>query len=214
MRYQSLAVLMLLLAGCSDGNGDDLTVEEFRAAYKSAYCERVFRCCDADERSFGSTLSCESLVEQRLLELLRFTGASGNVYASFLPAAAKSCLEELRTAGCDYVELTEKGCAEKAVSAPQHTQGEECTYSVECDSYYCIQPAKLVRGSCGAAGGPPCSGDDRTCRERHYCDESGQCQPTKGNAERCGSGRECESGVCSPSTKTCIPRPSPFCDGK
>lgn len=209
MRRVSMLSLVLLVGSCSGSDG--VTADEFKAGYPKAYCDHVFRCCDADERSFGSSLICEQQVAEEVGELLAFSAAS-TAFAQFLPAAGKKCLDSLSQPSCDDVSLVDPGCASSTVQ-PQHKQGEECSYSSECQSYYCIQPQKLARGSCGPAGEPHCSGDNRSCREGHAC-VGNECVLKKGVAQGCGSARECESAICSATTKSCYPRPSPFCDGK
>jgi len=211
MSHHVVALVVLLGASSCSTSEPELTADSFKEQYPEAYCSHVFRCCDAGERSHGSAVVCQQEVTARVLDLLGFSAAP-TPFAKFSAFAAKSCLDRLRQASCDDLSLIEPGCAEDTVQ-PLHKEGEDCTYSAECESFYCIQPQKLVRGSCGAPEGPHCSGDDRSCRQGHLC-LGGECQLRKGNAAPCGGATECESGVCTPTTKTCIPRPTPFCDGK
>jgi len=204
-------IVTLLAAGCGSSE-PELTPDTFKAKYADAYCARIFRCCNADARSFGGTAACAAQANLDLTELLRFASSTDPVYAKFLPAAAKACLDRLQAQSCDDVSLVQAGCAGDAVQ-PLHNVGEECTTSVECQSFYCSQPGKLVRGVCAAAGGTLCSGDDRACDASHYCLGT-QCQAIKGDSELCSAGKECVSQLCSPSTKTCVPQPNPYCNGK
>lgn len=212
MRLSLLCIAIVsVLAGCSGSEEPPVTIEDFKGQYPKAYCEHLFRCCDGDERSYGSSLVCEQQVSERINELLGFTdGASA--FAKFLPNVAKSCLTALRQTTCNDATLTELGCAEGTVEA-LHKEGAECTYSSECTTSYCVQPQKLVRGACGPREDLHCSGDDRACREGNAC-VNRECVLRKGTAQACGAANECQSGICNPTTKSCLPRTNPFCDGK
>jgi hypothetical protein len=211
MRHGLVLIPILLAAGC--GGGDpELTADSFKTQYRDAYCDRVFRCCNSNARSYGGKATCTTQVEQELTELLRFASSTDPVYAKFLPAAAKTCLDRITASNCDDPSLVEKGCATEAVQA-LHNVGEECTTSVECQTFYCSQSAKLARGVCATATSTLCSGDDRACGASHYCLGT-QCLAIMANSEICSAAKECESYLCDPSTKTCVPKPTPYCNGK
>jgi len=210
MRH-GLLFWILLSAGCG-GSDPELTPDTFKTQYRDAYCARIFRCCSSSARSYGGTATCASQVEQELTELLRFASSTEAVYAQFSPKAAKACLDRITASNCDDPSLVEQGCATEAVQA-MHNVGEECTTSVECTTFYCSQSAKLARGVCAATTGTLCSGDDRACGASHYCLGT-QCLAIKANSEICGAAKECQSTLCDPSTKTCVPKPNPYCNGK
>lgn len=208
-----MRALALILAatflGCS--GSDELTADEFVAAYPAAYCGYLMRCCDPGERSYGSKPICEQAIAARVNELLAFRAAESQ-HASFLPGSAKACVDRLQSAGCGDDKKLADGCMFE-VTRPLHKAGEDCTYSSECESFYCIQPQKHVKGSCGSVGGSACSGDDRACSEGSYCKDGVTCAPKLELAKPCSSGAECQSGVCSSSTKVCVARIEPWCDG-
>jgi hypothetical protein len=211
-RTQSLvamAGLMLSLASIDCSN--EPSADDFVNEYPEAYCDYIFRCCDAVERSYGSKVTCQSAKTAEVDELLAFRDADG-VHAGFLSDAAKSCLDDLKSADCS-VATGARSCLDR-VTAGKQQPGGECSYSAECISYYCVQPEKHAKGTCGAAAGGSCSGDDRACQGAAFCDTSLQCLPKKAPGLMCTRGAECMSGVCSPQSKSCSGVTDPFCDGK
>jgi hypothetical protein len=209
MRTSSILMLAALAAGCS-GEGE-ISAAEFAASYPEAYCGYLMRCCDPGERSYGSKPICEQAVGAEVSELLAFRD-SANPYASFSSASAKACLDRLRGGKCVEEKELAGGCMFDAVR-PLHRAGEDCTVSSECDSSYCIQPQKNVKGSCGKPGGSLCSGDHRACSAGSYCKDGRACTPKIEDARPCSAGHECQSGICSGSTKICVARIEPWCDG-
>jgi len=209
LRRLALTLIPALCLGCS--GGDDMTPAEFVALYPDAYCGYLMRCCDPAERSYGSKPICEQAVGTIVSELLAFR-ESETPFASFLAAPAKACIEKLKSAACTDDKTLADGCMFDSVS-PLHKAGEECTYSSECDSYYCIQPQKNVKGICGSVGGSQCSGDHRACSEGSYCKDSRSCEPKLEIAKPCSSGFECQTGICSSAAKVCVAKLEPWCDG-
>jgi hypothetical protein len=208
MRWLALTLALATL-GCS--GGDEMTPDEFVAFYPEAYCGYLMRCCDPGERSYGSKPICEQAIGDMVKELLAFR-ESATPFAAFLPGSAKACVDRLKSAGCTDDKRLTVGCMFEAV-APHHKAGEECTQSSECESFYCIQPQKNVKGSCGSSGGSQCSGDSRACSEGSYCKDGRSCVPKIEHVKPCSSGFECQSGICSSSTKVCVAKIEPWCDG-
>ncbi len=202
-------LIALLLTSC--GGSDELTIDDFLAQYPDAYCGYVYRCCDSVERSFGSQVACREVTLETLKEQLAFRNAA-TPFATFLPKAGQACIDRLKTEACGTTPTLPTGCAGDAVQ-PQHSEGDECTYSWECTSSYCAQPQKLVRGSCGKKESSACSGDDRSCASGQYCDGN-NCKTQIDVSKPCTRGGECVSGICSPSARVCVSRTEPFCDGK
>ena len=210
MRPLALVPVLVTLSPACSGS-DEMTADEFVAAYPAAYCAYLMRCCDPGERSYGSKPICEQAIGALVNELLAFR-ASDTPYASFLPGSAKACVDKLQSSACTDDKTLAGGCMVE-VARPQHKAGEDCTYSAECESYYCVQPQKNVRGSCGSPGGSQCSGDHRACSEGSYCKDGVSCVPKIEHAKPCSSGFECQSGICSSSAKICVARIEPWCDG-
>jgi len=204
-----LALTLTLALGCS--GEEEISAEEFAASYPEAYCGYLMRCCDPGERSYGSKPICEQAIGEAVKELLAFR-ESATPFASFLAKSAKSCVDRLRNLSCTDDKTLADGCMFEAVS-PQHKAGEECTYSSECDSSYCIQPQKNVKGTCGGSGGSQCSGDHRACSDGSFCKDGRSCLPKIEHAKPCSAGFECQSGICSSSAKICVARIEPWCDG-
>ena len=204
------AALVAGLAACSDEV--KLTMDDFMSRYPAAYCSYLIACCDQAERSYGSEAACKTVVEDQVSDLLAFREAD-EAHATFEPQAATDCLEILESKSCTEDPTLADGCLDR-VTRPSQQAGDDCTYSAECSSYYCIQPQKNTLGYCGSEGAGQCSGDDRSCGEGSYCSSANQCTPKIADSATCGRGNECLSGICSPSAKICVPRQTPYCDGK
>jgi hypothetical protein len=205
--WLTLPLLALLWPGCSDDA--PLTAEQFLVEYPQAYCDYVWRCCSSDERSYNAKGVCTTAKTKQVEELLAFRAAE-NPGATFDHAAARSCLDVLN--GNDCAAATKAKDCLLDVARPQHDDGEDCTYAVECTSYHCVQPQKNTPGTCGAASGS-CSGDDRACGAGSYCDATRQCQPKKEVGNPCGAPVECLSGICALEITSCVTAPDPLCDG-
>lgn len=205
-----LGGLSALLWGCSEEV--KVSMEDFMAQYPGAYCSYLIACCDQAERSYGSENACKTVVEERLSDLLAFREAD-TPFATLEADPATDCLERLQAKNCTEDAELAMGCL-NTITRPGHKSGDECTYSAECSSYYCIQPQKNTEGYCGSEGAGQCSGDDRACAEGSYCSSANQCTAKIADSSTCGRGNECESGICSPNAKICVPRQKPYCDGK
>ena len=165
----------------------------------------------------GGEEACRTAVGETVGELLAFRGETG-AFASFIPSAAQSCLDRLdryaKSRECTKEPKLVGGCAAEAVSA-QHKDGEECHYSSECASGYCVQSQKRALGTCGPTGSSNCSGDDRSCGGASYCDaNSRMCVPKLELGKPCSRPEMCESGICSPTIRSCTAKLDPYCDGK
>lgn len=209
LRICTALLVALFTASC--GGASDLGEEEFVASYPPAYCAYLLRCCDLAERSHGSAPACELAVAEIASEIFSFR-ASSSPGATFDASAAKSCIDRLKTKKCGEDKTLPAGCLESAV-VPQRKAGEACTTSVECTSFYCVQPEKGAAGSCGSAGSSQCSGDDRGCSAGSYCSGLHQCVPRLDTARPCSRPGECQSGICSSSDKICVTRTEPWCAG-
>ena len=210
-----LVLALATLATCGGGSGE-ISVDDFLARYPQSYCAYVFRCCDSTERSWGGEEACRTAVGETVDELLAFRGST-DVFATFVPSAAQSCLDRLdrlaKSRDCAAEPKLVGGCAAEAVS-PQHKDGEECRYSSECSSSYCVQSQKHALGTCGPTGSSNCSGDDRSCGGASYCDPNQrQCVPKLDLGKPCSRPEECESGICSPTIRVCTAKLDPYCDG-
>ncbi len=214
MRRATLFVgsLCFCLSGCSEEL--TLSVDDFMAQYPGAYCSYLIYCCDQAERSYGSENACKTIVEEQLNDLLAFREAD-TPFATFEAEPAADCLDRLLAKNCTEDSALASGCL-TSITRPGHTSGDECTYSAECASYYCIQPQKNTVGYCGSEGAGQCSGDDRACAAGNYCSSANVCTPKvkEEDSSTCGRGNECESGICSASAKICVPKQTPYCDGK
>jgi hypothetical protein len=192
-------------ASCSDDSS--ISAENFAAEYAQAYCDYHFRCCGSAERSYGSKSQCVNQQQDRAESMLAFIAAGAGAFASFDGTKGRSCIDSLLKDGCSEVQVA---CLDQVTRA-KHTEGEACTYSSECESFYCVQEEAGTKGYCGAQSGS-CSGDDRACASGSYCDGI-QCQTKKDSTQPCGRPGECMSGICSPS-KICGTAEAPLCDGQ
>lgn len=212
-RRARLLGLALLLAGLGTGCAEEeLGADDFIARYPEAYCAYLWHCCDSAERSYTSKGTCISRIDEMVRELMAFREAA-TPYAEFLPDGAQNCLDTLAAKSCKTT-LT-GGCLSEATQA-LHKKDEECTYSAECSSYYCVQKQKNVRGYCGEQSviGGNCSGDSRACPLGSYCNSYRVCQGQKDPGTTCSVPEECKSGVCSATDKICAnPAKLPICDG-
>lgn len=201
-----LCCLTIGAAACSD----DSTIEsnEFADQYPVAYCSFLQSCCDAAERSYNSTSSCQEAVRKQVDALLQ--AVSGN--ADYDGEAARSCLNDLEQKSCSNAKLL-YGCMNGAVTARQ-AEGDDCSYSAECTTYNCIPGSGGKQGYCGAAattsGG--CSGDDRGCAAGTYCSPYKKCTDKKQVGESCAGPNECASFVCHRNMHKCVdPATTPIC---
>jgi hypothetical protein len=198
-----------LVAGCSD---DTIDVDQFVDDYLEAYCSYAMRCCDSPERSFTTKQACIDGWRSHVDELLAFRKADTS-FATFVTGEARSCIDALGKE-CEAATAA-RDCLAK-VTRGQHKDGEDCTYSAECESFYCIQSQKGAKGYCAPVGsGGGCSGDDRACTKDSFCDTGTmQCSPKKDSGDICHRPNQCTSGVCSPQ-KLCVAiNEKEFCDGK
>jgi hypothetical protein len=208
----SAAVLLAAALSCS--KEEPYTVEQFVSEYTTAYCNYVFKCCKTgQELSFNSKATCEQLVDESAKEVFAYHTA-GSDFATYDEAAAKSCVDTLQKTSCTDSTLL-AGCITNAVHAV-HTYGDDCTYSSECDSSYCIQTQKGTKGYCGqkSSNGGGCSGDSRACPSGTYCSATRVCSNLLAEGVTCDREYECESGICSATYKQCLTAQSPMCDGK
>jgi hypothetical protein len=205
---QSRIVILTLftMTSCTD---DSLGVDQFVEDYLEAYCGYLMRCCDSPERSYTTKQSCIDGRRPLVDAMLAFRNAE-TPFATFVTAEARSCIDVLGR-DCETA-TTSRDCLSK-VAQGQHTSGEDCTYSAECDSFYCIQSQKGAKGYCAGSSGGACSGDDRACSTGSFCDDAtSQCDPRRDPGDNCHRPEMCKSGVCSPQ-KLCVSITDPFCDG-
>ncbi len=202
--------LLLLLGACGD---DAVSADDFISKYPDAYCAFLWRCCDSNERSYSSTATCANAVRDQVNELLAFRD-DGSARAEYLEAGAKGCLDKLESGFCTDTTL-KGGCLDDVTRAGAKT-GDQCRYSAECASFYCVQQQKNTLGLCGERSviGGSCSGDDRGCPLGSYCSAYRKCETQKGSGSSCSRPEMCESGVCSASGKYCSGKgTTQLCDG-
>jgi len=210
LRHARLASLLsLALTAC--GSENDLSPTEFASMYPEAYCSYVKRCCAFAQQSYTSTGTCQQATSDALTQLLAFRDSS-TPHATFDGAQGRTCVNRLKSAKCTEDPKLIEGCAPEAVT-PQQQVGDECTYSSECLSAYCIQAQKNTKGSCGTGGSSGCSGDDRACSAGSYCGSGNLCLPRLENSKPCSAASQCQSGICSPTDKICVARSEPYCAG-
>ena len=211
MRWLTLWICCSLLLACSDDSS--VTAEEFISQYAAEYCGYLSFCCDANEQSFNSRGSCEAAMVSRVKDLLAFQD-QGAAFAAFNGEAAKGCLDRLRGRGCDDPVLL-RGCLDQVTTAA-HKKNEECRYSAECDSFYCVQSKAGEKGSCGAQAdiGGSCSGHDSGCPSGTFCSGLRQCTRQKKGGDSCSRAEQCESFICHRTDRICVtPSRSPICTG-
>lgn len=202
----ALPLLALGLA-CSD---EAVTTTGFIDDYLDAYCGYIMRCCDAVERSYMTDTACRRQREPYIQALLASTAEDAKV--TLVESKARDCIKALNDSDCTRATAA-AGCL-AGVTQGQQQSGDDCTYSPECASYYCIQDQKNVQGYCAGSSGGSCSGDDRACDQGSFCDDTKmQCVPQVAEGQPCDRPEQCASGICAPQ-KYCVAAPTPLCDGK
>jgi hypothetical protein len=190
-----------------------MDVDDFVGQYADAYCAWVWHCCNSNERSYSATSTCKQAVQAQVDRLLAYRTA-GSAFASFDGEAAQSCVDALTSKSCTDATLVH-GCLDRVTQA-QHKQGEECTYSAECKSLYCVPGSGGAKGYCGAVSVPGgnCSGEDEGCTSGTYCSAYKKCEYKVKAGEKCGGPNECQSFICHKSQKICAnPLRKPICSG-
>lgn len=201
-----LPLTLVLFAGCSD---DSIGSSQFVVDYPDVYCSYLMRCCDAVERSYTTKDACVGAVTTRVKEMVASDAADPAV--DLVTDKARSCLDALRG---DCTKATAARDCLLEVTLGRQKAGDDCVYSPECESFYCIQPQKGIKGYCASSSGGSCSGDDRACSQDAYCDDATlQCLARHAAGDNCHRPEECQSGICAPQ-KICVTAPTALCDGE
>jgi hypothetical protein len=194
-------------------------------------CERLFTCCDAQEResvlSGGGTVpttqaECEKAGPENFYPpLYDFNQVPGYIdvgQVTYDGEKAAACLAKLKSS-CDAFDVNEdileQGPDCQAIFAGVVADGGDCTHDEQCISttsrcmdYVC----KPLLGE-----GQPCISGP-SCQEGLACipDANGNlaCAKLKPGGTECTDGFECESSECDAMTYICTAAmPSTFCDG-
>jgi hypothetical protein len=254
MNKQLFLALALTLAACStappvgDDDGDDDTVMtgadpvEYDALYgklAEAYCERVFSCCAADERTLigiipytedrpdipdagaCTTYMTDYLHSQGRIAAIASAVAAGTV--QYDPQRAGDCLAGYDEISCDVFGHDISGARDMQVCSPfvaDAADGEGCEWDEQCESDYCASPDAggdlICRAKPGATEFCPVA----VCAEGLFCDSFGDatCKPLLGDGVDCTFNEDCQSGYCNYDVGTgktgiCSIEESWVCDG-
>ncbi len=190
-----------------------MSADDFISQYAETYCGFIWKCCDSAERSYSSRTTCANAMQNQVTDLLAFRHEADSK-GEYLEAGAKGCLDKLKSGFCTDTALRD-GCLDDVTRALS-AKGGECHHSAECSSFYCIQSEAGKLGFCGerAVIGGSCSGDDRGCPLGSYCSAYRKCETKKGKGTTCSRPAQCESGICTASTKWCAGKgTTQLCDG-
>lgn len=219
---RSCTIVLVSLVACGDAG---VPLAEAPSAFASAYCERVFACCEPVELdalfpdgAVGDRATCEVFVARvfgnEFIDDTRRSQAGGR--ATYDPAAMAACLEHLRADRCTHLAQPLRRMTFPAecapVRLPRVAVAGECDHDFQCETGACASAGDDASGQCTEvpALGAPCPTGD--CGPAAFCDRSGPaeiCAPINPDGGACTSDLGCESlecldGVCVPPT---------LCDG-
>ena len=237
MRLQ-LIVAAALVASCGGDADPDAAIgirlDEAPAAYASAYCARVFACCDATDLAtrfpgadppVTDVATCESYVARvfgnEFVADARHAETMG--WARYDGAAFASCMDHLRADACGHLARVFALMVFPAECAPARvplvSAGGQCDHDFQCIAGVCVGGSETQIGQCATAPaiGTACVGGE--CGPEAYCDRSvdpdGTCAALAPDGAACTSALACASFTCvgaSPGVPGACAAPT-VCDG-
>ncbi|MEW5852138.1 MAG: hypothetical protein AB2A00_25340 [Myxococcota bacterium] len=168
--------------GSSSGGEQPLTMRSALEQYFSALCDAEERCANTRGRVFSTKAACNAYYADREALYANYYGQGyydyfASKYRMADEAAARRCLDNVKTQACDSQEVNNPDCdAAFAPSAPV-AEGEIC-------------------------GGETIQ-QEKVCGEDTYCDYKSEtrqdctlCFALKANGQTCQGAYQCESGFC------------------
>ena len=210
-------LLPLVLAGCGNGDVDEMQLADLSGGAAIVWCSWAFECCTEEELqdfSFDTETECRTIMTagmaQILVEPLQDAVSAGR--GEYDAEKALKCLEAAQDMGCTGTNNPEdffKNCS--SPWTPKQTAGQDCATLYECvpetycntDTNLCVTPAAETE-ACTPDQHPHCSAG-------LYCDFT-SCQKRKAADADCLSDGECELGLECTQGK-CTP-PEPKCTGR
>lgn len=200
--------------------------QHFSEDVSVAACGKAFECCSDSEldsmnvRGDDAESCANSSVLGREFGFGLYDEPIRNGGVQFDEDLAELCLQSIENLSCEefsggieiFGSRDYRGCAE--LFQATRTNGETCTYHVDCESGFCQEAEGEGENECSEPpqAGEPCS--TLQCASGTYCDQSGAsnvCRPKKPDGEPCLDDQQCESDHCS-SDESCAAPPSQ-CDG-
>ena len=201
---------LLVLAGC----GGSLTIDEYPAALRDAYCKYETRC-----GAFPDISTCEhaniglpTTIDVSLKE------AIDKGKATFDGGLAQDCLDAFGAQTCDTTDEDSRSFAlAKCRTIVKGTVGSggACALGAECKSGTCTIPTcpdACCQGTCMGDAPPPLGGSGAACTSSSmcaagfFCDFTNQvCAELKPAGATCNSTTECayNLGCAGTTTRTC-----------
>jgi hypothetical protein len=229
-RLSLILISLVLLAACGgddSSTGADAAVEvpdaarslpldQYLTQIKTAYCERMFRCCSRSEVAAfyvegvnpSTVAECIALAGDSFDELYagQVAAAQPGGAAQYDPEQAAQCVQTMADYACDDYHPFDlqlgyhpiEACAAAFTGTLQ--PGATCSDAVECaDGLLCL-------GVCTA---PPATGaacPDGVCGRGDWCDQSLPqpiCKHLLADGTACPYQAACQSNICPAQTQVC-----------
>lgn len=215
MRRWALAVVVLCACG-----GDAISLQDYPAAFKDAYCRYLTRC-----GAFPDVETCQRANIGFNLHIDASSQAAVDMgTVLFDGETAAKCLDELGSQTCDQTDASGRSYPEACNDLVQGTvaAGGACAFSEECTSRRCDIPACTMaccQGTCTGDAPPPPGGPGTACTLSSDCQSGTFCDftatPTtctllKTAGATCQSTNECAYGLgcAGTTTRTCKELPA------
>lgn len=211
---RKLLVTTLLLAACGGGGGDSVTLAQYPAAVREAFCKFAVRCGDIESldvcmtANIGLNIHIPASLQAGIdMSKVKFSGT-----------AAADCLDALARQSCDLTSqssrVTPDACAQ-LIAGTRHN-GDACAIDPEClsqvcDVTSCDPSAACCMGTCAGEAAPPSvqigqSCTTAACVPSGFCEDSSQtCMALKTSGAACNANRECNYGLACLGTCQALP---------
>ncbi len=207
--------------------GTQADLDKAVAARASAFCSRVFDCCETESKTrlltlyFGTDAVARDKCEAKITEFLKptFTGAATSLQRKdleFYPTKEATCLSADEAKSCsEFFALgaaTEPKIACAAAFSGKIKDDAACTIGASCASGYCKLDGESGRCAKFPEEGDACGGTSE-CGGELYCFRTkappactfgpGKCKAreSKADGQPCCNGEECAGQTCLPTQK-------------
>jgi hypothetical protein len=256
MKKQMFIAAALALAACGGGapvgddDGDDapdgggssadpIEWSALRGKVAEAYCERVFSCCDTEERmligiipytderpDIPDVAACSAYIDgylkdQGFLQAIASAVTAGTV--EYDPQRAGDCLAGYPELSCDVFGHRFSDARDMQICSPfvaNVTDGDTCEWDVQCSTEYCTSPDAGGDPICRAKPGATEFCPVGVCADGLFCDSFGDatCKPLLADGVDCVFNEDCQSAYCNYDVGTgdtgiCSIEESWVCDG-
>lgn len=219
----SCSILLLGLGGlgCEDETEElpGIPLQQFTEEFRGATCEHVAAC-----NFMPDVQTCMAVIGQEKGIVQSVASANGGTLA-YDPAAARACVEALRSAPCTGDRLIPRSIRETcdSVFAGRKGDGEPCYHAAECEGLNAVCEGacddSCCEGVCRLEAGFAKLGEScamKGCTEDTYCSADPDptmpvCVAKIGPGESCaGAADACTLGYsCDPGTQTCFKQADP-----